>query len=91
LPLAHGCDGLWSDPSGRLWGQPTVHEHLGRGYLRLIASPWRGSGPSDPSLSKVIGRLACSTVMENLRAAKFAQRLGFHFAQQFHDRDARQA
>jgi hypothetical protein len=46
------------------------------GANSLISSPWRGSGPSDPSLSKVIGWLAPSTVMENPRAAKFTQRLG---------------
>jgi len=70
------CYGLfWSDPSGRLWGQPAVHEHLGRGLTLLIASPWRGSGPSDPSLSKVIGRPSRLGSVQNLGASKFAQRL----------------
>jgi hypothetical protein len=41
----------------------------------VIASPWRGSGPSDPSLSKDIGRLVAPAVVENLQTLKFAHHL----------------
>jgi len=54
-PLVRGV-GRWSGPSGRLWGSPAGPQTSGSGLTRLVTSPWRGSGPSDPCLSENIGR-----------------------------------
>jgi hypothetical protein len=40
----------------------------------LIASPGRGSGPSDPSLVSVIGSPARLSIVENPQASKLAHR-----------------